>query len=661
MYITQDSRNIAFLVHTPPSTDIDRRLPSFLAMYKLWFLSLLPPLHHRLNWGKNLYTTYPFHLHNADSRTDPGYYIRSIGHDSTDAVIVSKNCRQYAADGGACKPCATLAACVDVVKHRASARDSYSGLVEELNAAKAQINNLKLEKLNYKRSFDAAHSKIFEYEYLVEVIAGHEIPGLQRLFRTSYGHRDGIGGLLKRVELAAAGKYRPRDYTDTDRDLAMAFYELGGAPDVQVSDGVANIQTLFRPLENITPTKCGHSLALDEVASNGTLVYLPETDEMAGLCREHVGDLPGGVTMGSDLTNVMAAAQAVKGQKVHIGKEITCAAICSHSETGYGAKPIVISSTCKHGTVYNSVRLIMTCLRAWKDAAFGASTWGPIWAIASDGDATRRASMYAICMRRKLSPSSSLYRRLRGCIGLNLWVGEDDITMDFDYKHIFKRLCTLFCSKEGLMVNGISINKLLLSQWLEKLTAFDWSDTSIHALLNPKDPQDVPRAIQLLLHVSSLRDLDTSDFSPADQAIHKSLSLLGEAIHGLIQPFIDPSMSLSDQITSLITAAYIICALYRVHVTSFISNQLYGDLQCMIKNALFHVAKTQDLDPNLKVFLCLLGDDVLETLFGRVRMIGGHSPNVDIAEFANRCRSALNLDDIFSRHPLWERKPERLK
>jgi len=67
------------------------------------------------------------------------------------------------------------------------------------------------------------------------------------------------------------------------------------------------------------------------------------------------------------------------------------------------------------------------------------------------------------------------------------------------------------------------------------------------------------------------------------------------------------------------------------------------------------------LDPQLKVFLCLLGDDVLEVVFGRVRMIGGHSPNVDIDEFRNRCASVIRLDAIFQTYPSWERRPGRLK
>jgi hypothetical protein len=171
----------------------------------------------------------------------------------------------------------------------------------------------------------------------------------------------------------------------------------------------------------------------------------------------------------------------------------------------------------------------------------------------------------------------------------------------------------------------------------------------------------VPCAVQLLSCVADLQNLDTTEFTPSDKIVHNALSLLGEALHSLLEPFINHKLSISEQLIHLVKCAHILCTLYLKHGTSFMPNQLYGDLQCMVKNAVFYVAKTQELDPNLRVFICLLSDDVLETLFGRICMIGGHSPNVEILKMRNRIRSALNLNDIFSREPSWERKPEWLK
>ncbi|KAJ7930176.1 hypothetical protein B0H13DRAFT_1702797 [Mycena leptocephala] len=90
------------------------------------------------------------------------------------------------------------------------------------------------------------------------------------------------------------------------------------------------------------------------------------------------------------------------------------------------------------------------------------------------------------------------------------------------------------------------------------------------------------------------------------------------------------------------------------------SNQLFAHVQASVKNAVLMVAKTRVINGELKVFICLLGDDVLEALFGRSRIIGGHSPNCSVAELRDRFMSAINLDWIYEQYPEFERQPRRL-
>ncbi|KAG5649359.1 hypothetical protein H0H81_004318, partial [Sphagnurus paluster] len=194
---------------------------------------------------------------------------------------------------------------------------------------------------------------------------------------------------------------------------------------------------------------------------------------------------------------------------------------------------------------------------------------------------------------------------------------------------------------------GVCINRDLLSAWLERLPGHDWSEISIHALLNPADTQDVPRAVKLLLHISDLQNLDKDELDPSEAADFEALCLLGEAFSVLLKPFINIDYSLSQQITSLVTFAHFTCGLYLMNSTSFLSNQLYGDLQAMVKNAVLMVPKMYLIDPQLEVFICLLGDDVLESLFGQARMIGGHSPNCSLEELQTHFTSAMNLDLVY--------------
>ncbi|KAJ7909873.1 hypothetical protein B0H13DRAFT_1616170, partial [Mycena leptocephala] len=109
----------------------------------------------------------------------------------------------------------------------------------------------------------------------------------------------------------------------------------------------------------------------------------------------------------------------------------------------------------------------------------------------------------------------------------------------------------------------------------------------------------------------------------------------------------------------LIKFSHLLCALYIQNGTAFMPNQLYADLQAMIKNAVLMVPKTRIINGQLKVFSCLLGDDV-EALFGRSRMIGHHSPNRSTGQLRDRFGSATNLDYIYEHHLELERKPRRL-
>jgi len=222
---------------------------------------------------------------------------------------------------------------------------------------------------------------------------------------------------------------------------------------------------------------------------------------------------------------------------------------------------------------------------------------------------------------------------------------------------VYLGFCTCLCSPEGIVVKNVCISRDLLLPWLERLPDNDSSETTIHALLDPSDAQDVPRAIKLMLSIVEIGDIDPEDFDPSEAAEFEAIRLLGEFFDALLQPFINTELSLSEQIESLIKASHLLCALYLQNGTSFLPNQLYADVQAMIKNAILMVPKTRVVNGQLKVFICLLGDDVLEALFGRLRMIGGHSPNSSVGELHNCFCSAMNLNHIYQEHPELERNP----
>ncbi|KAK6981712.1 hypothetical protein R3P38DRAFT_3333718 [Favolaschia claudopus] len=375
----------------------------------------------------------------------------------------------------------------------------------------------------------------------------------------------------------------------------------------------------YRRLFNLAP--CISGTRFTEISRNITTLFGPRTrndgevellppvkcghtlslDEVAADRR-----IEWTVKIGDDLQTVEAAVAAVKEGKVHVAHEICVAAISHLYGTDYGAK--YMGPTCKKGPWQDQVRLIEVIIEAWKRSPDGEAKHGKMLSVSTDGD-------------HKRLPGNPLWTYVCNLPGLNLRVGKDNLTNDGDPKHIFK-----------LVVKSVIINRDLLLGWLERLPDQDWSETSIHSLLHPSDGQNFSNAIKLMLCIVEIAKLDKEDFDPGEMA----------------------------EIEALLTASHLFCALYLQNTTSFMSNQLYADMQSMFKNAVLMVPKTRLINRQLKVYICLLGDDVLETLFGRCRMLGGHSPNCSVGILRDRISSAMNLDNIYERHPELERQPRRL-
>ncbi|KIJ93964.1 hypothetical protein K443DRAFT_134901 [Laccaria amethystina LaAM-08-1] len=422
------------------------------------------------------------------------------------------------------------------------------------------------------------------WDTLLSLIGAHNVPGLPRIFRNAKFCTWSAERLLEIIQKALAGKYCPQNYSELELDLSAAIYELGGGAalhalhnspfafpprttllgrrrdfrlQISVSsammvDLLANIKTMFK---DIKPghKKVGITLSMDEIASD----------------TARASELPS-VKMGDNLDVVRNIARAVKEGLVHIGQEVFVAAFARNDEADYGAKP--------QGSFRESVLIIEMLRQAWRLSPCGESLHGPIWSIASDGDPKRRPALYLHCMVQELTPGQPLFRHVGMLPGLNLWTGSGGETQDLDYKHNFKRICKCLCAREGILIDGVVINKGLLALWLERLT-------------------------DLLKLSADVRNLGPADFDPSERSTHRSLSLLGEMLEALVEPFINPKISISQRITSLVKFCHIACALFLKHESGFMPHHLYSDLQCMVRAAIFRAAHTKSLDPSLKLFL----------------------------------------------------------
>lgn len=199
----------------------------------------------------------------------------------------------------------------------------------------------------------------------------------------------------------------------------------------------------------------------------------------------------------------------------------------------------------------------------------------------------------------------------------------------------------------------------MLSRYLELLDGQDVD--SVKKLLYPSDPQDVPRAIELMQAIVSLRSLQLDSQNPDIMADLDAIRLLSDLCEAVLEAYINPTLSLTEQVQYLSKYAHLAFAFFRQHRLAFMSNQLYGNSQCMVKNAMFCIAKQQVLDSLQNFHLFELGDNRLEKLFGRLRMLGGHDSGMRYNQGVDRLGHAVDVDGALVRNPDLDSGQRRLK
>lgn len=212
-------------------------------------------------------------------------------------------------------------------------------------------------------------------------------------------------------------------------------------------------------------------------------------------------------------------------------------------------------------------------------------------------------------------------------------------------------------SKCGITIGDILITPRIIIHHLRRNP--DLGEQKIQDLMNPSDPQDVPRAIELIRAISATSSLPLESCNPTEHHEAGMISLIGEAFSAFMEPFIQPSWSLTEQVISLSKYAHMSCHLFRQHRAAFIPAQLYTDTQTAVKNVMFCIAKQQELDGNQRFHIFWTGDDKLEAFFGIIRMIGGHNPNFTFKQLMDRICAALDVGFVFAKNPQLDRGSRR--
>ncbi|PBK67938.1 hypothetical protein ARMSODRAFT_988813 [Armillaria solidipes] len=296
------------------------------------------------------------------------------------------------------------------------------------------------------------------------------------------------------------------------------------------------------------------SILIDEIALDERVRYDPDHDAVLGFSRvdAHNCDLVG-------LTESMlfAMADAVNEKTITKVSEATVAAIAPYNPKYYTPIPLLISGTCKRELDTDQAKWIKLLLHAWDSAEYGRATYGPIFSIASDGDAIHRQALHGICMSNLLSPDDDLFALVGHLLLMNLYCGKDQIMADFDYKHKLKNLASAIRSISRMLIMDFHVNPILIQSKLKEHLGY--TDANLDVLFNNKDHMNVKNAVALLAALNGLSNKLNHENLEPDMI---PLVLLGCLCGYLCHPYKSPSMSLSEQLKSLATAGHLLLVLF---------------------------------------------------------------------------------------------------
>ncbi|KAF9042843.1 hypothetical protein BDZ89DRAFT_1201584 [Hymenopellis radicata] len=566
---------------------------------------------------------------------------------------------------------------------------SHRQLVDRHHRQNQQLNLMKLKGLNNSKLLHGRARALSNHKRLLVAFRSGRVEGVDRIIRVGLKRGLGVKGLLGLYERAAMGAYRPQPYEESDYLRGLLLWRLGGnrvakiahrslhqipslstlrrnstMPRIRPSYGAptqveikSNIEAVLSPEELTASRKSGevcHQVVMfDEISVEKRARWDDLTNYFLGQCREH------GERVSLEFNGVDDMEELFRSfdcGDVHYASEATIGAlgILTDNTRIYGARPILVSGTCKRETSEEHVKVLQTVLDAVDSKK--EETKLRVVSIASDGETKRGGALIDMTFKYILSPSSPIYRLLHPLEFMDFHIGDDDLTPDKDYKHVFKRLRNLMLRARGLDVRETHVNPTIMKAHLRDAGG---SKEHIDSLFKPDDKQDVTLAYQLMRDLWSLPE--TTSEQPIFVAQRNALRLLGSLFRHLIFPYICVDLTLSEQLRHLSAAAHLALALFREAGKDFIPTLLYTDIMIMIKNVYFCVAKGKIDNPSGMFWIILLGTDRLETLFGILRTIIGTDANVDLLQLATRLTGTTEVSNILAMKPEWDSSPRRLQ
>ncbi|KIJ30600.1 hypothetical protein M422DRAFT_53688 [Sphaerobolus stellatus SS14] len=613
----------------------------------------------------NIFTSYPWHLHHFENMS---YIFSGIEESGTKFRIRSKKCTDFPEAGKeSCNMCLHMDTGAELRRIRERVEASlpatmnfrfynFTQLCELLAKKNLQLNELKLKTLNLSRQVQTLTTKIDDHKRMVVAIATSDLPSVSRLVNPQE--------IMYRIKAAKESVYHVKGFTPRHFDMSKLVLILGGprlltavakefdlpakssvyakmpspyiAPSIQFplsSEINANLQTLHNAhvlWPNDSPPRHGMGIMVDNIAIEERPRYDGRQGAILGFCREHSTNFDLRVVT---VENMEDLASHLKCGVFHRATEATVASLAAYGAENYSPATFLISGTCKAETADMQVQLWETIIDSW-------------YSTPHDGDATFRRSLHAVCMKKILQRTSPLWSFLGPLVYMNLGCGNHEILADKDMKYKLKNYASHLRTASGFFIGHTQITPPMLRHAFRKY--LDMDEAALNILFDPKDHQNVPKAIRLL---SAVRDLnENEDFTRIE--VNYPITFLGKILGYFIDPFVKTSWSLSQQLTSLSALAHTLFHCWRMDGSKFCAGSLYYHIQSLIKNIYWDVAKQKVLDVTQSLYINQRGSDRLEQEFGNWRTMD-HNRNMDLAQLGEHAGIGAELSRIYGEHKEW--------
>ena len=176
---------------------------------------------------------------------------------------------------------------------------------------------------------------------------------------------------------------------------------------------------------------------------------------------------------------------------MHVAKEVMVIAT-SNNCNNENPQVVLAWPTCSKSEVDIQKKLIEEYSQLFKE-----KNGAPLLCWATDGDSTRR-QIFNSLMNHTLSVDSNIYPVISSLKLIDLCVGANEETVDFDAKHLAKRFRNTVIAPQ-FHIDGTVLTKKDIPGILKLANN---NSHSFEQLVNPKDKQNVSLATDLLITFS---------------------------------------------------------------------------------------------------------------------------------------------------------------